>query len=79
MIALGVLGAVAAFFAAGEMAAAYFMAHAPKGFLPILNGGELAVAYCFLWLYVAAAGPGRWSIDALRGRAGTPGETALTT
>jgi putative oxidoreductase len=77
MIALGFVAAVAAFFASGLMAAAYFMAHAPKGlFLPILNGGELAVLYCFLWLYLAAAGPGRWSIDALRGRAGTPGDTA---
>lgn len=75
MIALGFVAAVAAFFASGLMAAAYFMSHAPKGlFLPILNGGELAVLYCFLWLYLAAAGPGRWSIDALRGRGGTPGE-----
>lgn len=75
MIAIGFLAAVAAFFAAGEMAAAYFMAHASRGFLPIINGGELAVLYCFLWLYLAAAGPGRWSVDALRGRSGTPGET----
>ena len=54
-----------AFLLAGQMAAAYFMAHAPRGFWPILNGGELAVLYCFIWLYIAAAGPGPWSLDTL--------------
>ncbi len=48
------------------MAAAYFMAHAPRGFYPILNAGELAILFCFVFLYFAAAGPGPWSIDAAR-------------
>ncbi|MNN55173.1 hypothetical protein D3C81_1700350 [compost metagenome] len=52
------------------MAAAYFMAHAPAGFLPILNGGEMAVMYCFTFLYFAAAGAGAYSLDGLRGKAG---------
>ena len=45
-------------------AVAYFIAHAPRGFFPILNGGELAALYCFAFLYMAAAGPGPWSLDA---------------
>ena len=62
LIALGLLGSYAAFIASGEMAAAYFMAHLPRGFWPIQNGGELAVLYAFLFLYVAARGSGRWSL-----------------
>jgi putative oxidoreductase len=49
------------------MAVAYFMAHAVQGFFPVLNGGELAIMYCFSFLYLAAAGAGPWSIDARRG------------
>ncbi|CAN5174230.1 DoxX family protein [soil metagenome] len=56
-----------AFLLSGEMAVAYFMAHAPQGFFPVLNGGELAVIYTFSFLYFAAAGAGPWSIDARRG------------
>jgi putative oxidoreductase len=56
MIAAGVFTSVAAFIASGEMAAAYFIAHWPRGPVPIQNGGELAVLYCFLFLYVAARG-----------------------
>jgi putative oxidoreductase len=56
MIAFGVLTSIAAFIASGEMAAAYFIAHAPQGPIPIQNGGELAVLYCFLFLYIAARG-----------------------
>ena len=56
MIAIGVLTGIAAFIASGEMAAAYFMAHWPQGPVPIQNGGELAVLYCFLFLYIAARG-----------------------
>ena len=67
-IALGLFTSVVAFIASGEMAVAYFQAHAPRGFWPILNGGELAALYCFLFLYFAAAGSGKWSVDALRGR-----------
>jgi putative oxidoreductase len=63
LIAVGLLTRVAAFIASGLMAAAYFMAHAPQGFWPILNKGELAVVYCFLFLFIAAHGPGRYSLD----------------
>ena len=59
MIAAGVFASVFAFIASGEMAAAYFQVHAPKGYFPIENGGELAVLYCFLFLYVAATGQRR--------------------
>lgn len=61
MIALGVGTRVAAFIASGEMAVAYFQAHAPKGLWPHLNGGELAVLYCFIFLYLSTRGGGRWS------------------
>jgi putative oxidoreductase len=64
LIAIGLLASWAAFLASGQMAVAYFMAHAPRGPLPPLNEGELAVVYCFLFLYVAARGPGRYSVDA---------------
>ena len=49
-------------------AVAYFVAHAPRGFYPILNGGELAALYCFVFLYLSAAGAGPWSMDAARNR-----------
>ena len=65
LIAFGFLTRIAAFFAAGEMAVAYFMVHAKTGFFPIVNKGELAVAYCWFFLFVLFYGPGRWSIDAL--------------
>jgi putative oxidoreductase len=70
LIAIGLLTGYAAFIASGEMAVAFFMAHFPRHPLPIVNQGELAVLYCFLFLYIAAQGPGPWSIDALiwRGR-----------
>jgi putative oxidoreductase len=64
LIAVGLLTSWAAFLSSGEMAAAYFMAHAPQGSLPILNKGELSVVYCFLFLYIAARGAGRYSLDA---------------
>lgn len=67
-IAAGLLTRLAAFLASGQMAVAYFHAHAPASFWPIVNRGELAVLYCFLFLYVAARGGGRWSLDGLRGR-----------
>lgn len=62
LIALGLVASYAAFIASGEMAVAYFMMHASHGFLPIVNQGELAVLYCFLFLYIAARGSGVWSI-----------------
>ena len=64
LIAIGLLTSWAAFIASGEMAVAYFMAHAKGGFWPILNKGELAVVYCFLFLYIAARGSGPYSVDA---------------
>ncbi len=64
LIALGFAASYAAFVASGLMAAAYFMAHAPGGFWPIVNKGELAVLYCFVFLYISARGSGEWSLDA---------------
>jgi putative oxidoreductase len=66
LLLVGLLTRPVAFLVSGEMAVAYFMAHAPRGFWPILNGGEVAALFCFIWLYVAAAGPGPWSVDAIR-------------
>ena len=60
---LGLFTRPVAFVLSGLMAFAYFIAHAPRGFWPILNGGELAALYCFVFLYFAAAGGGPWSID----------------
>ena len=71
LIAIGFLAGWAAFIASGEMAVAFFTAHAKGGeILPILNQGELAVLYCFVFLYLAAAGGGPWSIDAIVRRRG---------
>lgn len=66
LVAVGFLASYAAFVASGEMAVAYFMAHFPKGFWPIENGGELAVFYCFVFLYMASRGAGAYSLDAAR-------------
>lgn len=63
LLALGLFTRPVAFLLSGEMAFAYFIAHAPRGFFPILNGGELAALYCFVFLFIAAAGPGPWSLD----------------
>lgn len=68
LLLLGLFTRPAAFLLAGHMAFAYFIAHAPRSFWPLLNGGEVAVLFCFIWLYLAAAGPGRWSLDALWSR-----------
>lgn len=65
LILLGLFTRPVAFILSGQMAAAYFMAHAPRGFWPVLNGGELAALYCFVFLYLAAAGGGSWSLDGL--------------
>lgn len=65
LVALGFLTRPVAFLLAGEMAVAYFMAHNPRGFWPVLNGGELAVLYCFIFLVYAAIGGSRYSIDQL--------------
>lgn len=66
MIALGLFTSPVAFLASGQMAWAYFQSHAPRTFWPIQNGGELSVLYCFIFLYICAAGPGKWSLDAIR-------------
>src|SRR5215510_13199629 len=68
LLILGLFTRPTAFILSGMCAVAYFMAHAPRGFFPILNGGELAVLYCFVFLYLAAADPGPWSLDAMRKR-----------
>ena len=68
LIAAGLFASFAAFLASGEMAVAYFMGHASHGFLPIVNHGELAVLYCFAFLFIAASGSGSWSLDAMTWR-----------
>ncbi len=65
LLLIGLFTRPVAFLLSGQMTFAYFIAHAPKGFWPILNGGELAALYCFLFLYLAAAGGGPWSADGL--------------
>lgn len=65
LILVGLFTRPVAFILCGEMAVAYFKQHAPSGFWPILNRGELAVLYCFIFLYLCFAGPGTWSLDAL--------------
>jgi putative oxidoreductase len=68
LILLGLFTRPVAFILSGQMAVAYFMAHAPQGFFPANNGGEAAMLYTFVFLYLAAAGAGPWSLDAFRGR-----------
>jgi putative oxidoreductase len=63
LLVLGLFTRPVAFILAGEMAVAYFMAHAPQGFFPLANQGDSAVLFCFIFLYLVAAGPGAWSID----------------
>ncbi|MEO8072356.1 MAG: DoxX family protein [Acidobacteriota bacterium] len=65
LLFLGLFTRIAAFILCGMLAVAYFMVHAPGGFFPILNKGELAVIYCFVYLYFAFAGGGAWSLDRL--------------
>lgn len=69
LLALGLFTRPVALILSGQMAVAYFLVHAPQNFFPILNGGELAAVYSFLFLYFAVAGGGAWSLDAARGRA----------
>lgn len=66
LILLGLFTRPVAFILSGQMAVAYFLAHAPRGFFPANNGGEAAMLYAFVFLYLAAAGAGPWSLDALR-------------
>ncbi len=65
LLLLGLFTRPVAFLLSGEMAVAYFQFHAPQGFWPIVNQGQQAVLYCFIWLYLSAVGPGPWSMDAV--------------
>lgn len=65
LIAVGLFTRAAAFVCSGQMAVAYFMAHGSQGFWPALNGGEGAILFCFIFLYLVFAGPGTWSLDAV--------------
>ena len=65
LIMIGFFSSIAAFLSSGLMAVAYFMAHQPGGPLPIMNGGEVAVLYCFAFLYIASHGSGVWSVDSI--------------
>ena len=69
LLILGLWTQPVAFILAGEMAFAYFIGHFPKGFLPLINGGTLAILYCFTCLYLSTAGAGPWSVDAATKRA----------
>jgi putative oxidoreductase len=69
LIALGLFTRITAFITSGQMAVAYFTGHAPHGFWPIQNHGELAILFCWLFLYIAAQGPGAFALDNLRRRA----------
>lgn len=77
LIALGLFTRIAAFIASGMMAVAYFMVHAKGAFFPIINRGEPAVIYCFVFLFIFFYGPGRWSIDAMI-RRNAPGAVPVT-
>jgi putative oxidoreductase len=66
LLLIGLFSRPAAFILSGEMAFAYFIGHASKGFIPLVNGGTLAALFCFVYLYLASAGPGPWSVDAMR-------------
>jgi putative oxidoreductase len=68
LLVLGLFTRPAALIMSGEMAFAYFISHAPGGFFPILNRGDGAILFCFIFLYIAFAGPGPWSVDALMAR-----------
>ncbi len=65
LMLLGLFARPVAFILAGEMAVAFFQVHFPRGFWPVLSGGELAFLYCFIWLYISTEGPGPWSLDSL--------------
>src|SRR5690349_14644237 len=65
LIAVGLFTRLVAFLCAGEMAIGYFLYHFPKSFWPIVNMGEAAILYCFIFLYISAAGPGAWSLDSM--------------
>ena len=63
LVAVGLFTRLASFIMSGEMACAYFISHAPQNFYPVLNRGDAAILYCFIFLYIAVAGAGAWSLD----------------
>ena len=63
LVALGLFSRIAAFITSGEMAFAYFIAHLPRGVYPTQNGGDAAILFCFIFLYLAAAGPGAFAVN----------------
>lgn len=67
MLILGFKTRIVAFILSGMMAVAYWMAHAPQSFYPVLNGGDAAILFCFVFLYLVFAGPGSWSLDGEKG------------
>jgi len=75
LIALGLFTRPAAFLMSGQMAFAYFLGHASRGWSPVANRGELPIVYCWLMLYLAAHGPGAWSLDGWRGKGGHAPDT----
>jgi putative oxidoreductase len=66
LLLIGLFTRAVAFLLAGEMAVGYFTVHAPLGFYPAINAGDAAILFCFVFLYIAAAGPGAWSVDEMR-------------
>jgi putative oxidoreductase len=69
LLILGLCSRIVAFVLCGEMAFAYFISHFPRGFIPLLNGGELAIMFCFSCLYIACAGGGPYGVDGMRNKA----------
>jgi putative oxidoreductase len=76
LVVLGLFTRLAAVLMAGEIAIGYFLFHFPQSFWPIVNQGEAAILYCFIFLYLAAAGPGAWSVDGARQRSGSDSRLA---
>lgn len=72
LVVVGLFTRLAAFLMAGEIAVGYFLYHFPVSFWPIVNQGEAAILFCFVFLYISAAGPGAWSVDAMRMKAPAP-------
>src|SRR5881227_3750785 len=78
LLAIGLFTRPVAFILSGDMAVAYFMAHAPQNFFPIINRGDAAILYCFIFLYYWLAGGGEWSLDRLRAPGPAAGVTAAS-
>jgi putative oxidoreductase len=72
LLLIGLFTRPVAFLMAGEMAVGYFVVHAPQNFFPAINGGDAATLFCFIFLYLSAAGPGAWSVDEIRAAKAAP-------